>query len=195
MAATARAREPVECPECGREIGRNNLKRHLVARHGAKPSTSGAGRAKGQTLTAAQRKQFNSRMEQSRIVGAYLEQLDVESEQRANGRRYSSRGAHLGALPGFPNFSADPDEIERAAAAIAERALEVPSYVKALELQQRVLELRQIAGELREGDADRLEQQFVEVAAAWATERGISYQAFRVMGVPARVLKAAGISP
>ena len=190
------ARAPVPCPECGKQIGRNNLVRHRRTHGVDVPSSNGRGRAKGTTLTAAQRKRFNSERERSRIVGAYLEQLDVESEQRASGRRYSARGAHLGALPGFPNFSADPDEIERAAAAIAERALEVPSYVKALELQQRVLELRQIAGELREtGGVDQLEQQFVEVAAAWATERGISYQAFRVMGVPARVLKAAGISP
>jgi len=188
------ARAPVKCPECGQQITRNNLQRHRVSKHGVAPSSNGVGRAKGQTLTAAQRKTFASKHVASRAIGSYLEQLDVESEQRANGHR-SSRGAYLGRLAGFPNWSHDPDEIERAADAIAERALEVPSYVKALELQQRVLELREIATELREGDHDRLEQEFVAVAAAWASERGISYAAFRVMGVPARVLKAAGISP
>jgi len=188
------ARTPVACPECGQQITRNNLQRHRVSKHGVKASTNGAGRKAGQTLTAAQRKTFASKHVASRAIGAYLEQLDVESEARADGRR-SSRGAYLGRLEGFPNWSHDPDEIERAADAIAERALEVPSYVKALELQQRVLELREIAAEVRDGGAAAVEQEFVAVAAAWAAERGISDAAFRVMGVPARVLKAAGISP
>jgi hypothetical protein len=178
------ARVKVPCPDCGREIGKNNLKRHR-ATHGA-PSTKGSGKArKGRSAQGSQ-------MARSKVVGAYLEQLDVLSEQRSQGRA-GRRGAPLGRLEGFPNWSEDPDEIERAADAIGERALEVSSYVKALELQQRVLELRAIAVELRESPGDVLEAQFVEVAAAWASERGISYDAFRVMGVPARVLREAGV--
>jgi hypothetical protein len=40
---------------------------------------------------------------------------------------------------------------------------------------------------------ESLQKEFVQVAADYAARRGISYQAFREVGVPAAVLKEAGI--
>jgi|SRR5215471_1159193 len=174
------ARAKVACPECGREIGRNNLKRHR-ATHGSAMSN---GKGKASKL---------SMPKQSRMIGRYLDRLDEMSEQRANGKRHH-KGVPLGALPGFASHSTDPDEIDRAADTIEARAQEATA-VKALRMLQRVIELREAAANLREtGGVDAVEQDFIAVAASWAAENGISYAAFRAMGVSAAVLRDAGIS-
>jgi hypothetical protein len=46
----------------------------------------------------------------------------------------------------------------------------------------------------RAPDSDALETAFTERARAWGEAHQVSYQAWREMGVPARVLKAAGIA-
>jgi len=178
------ARAKVACPECGREIGRNNLKRHR-ATHGV---------ASNGKVPKARAKAALSTMKRSRIVGRYLDQLDLMSEQRANGQR-RHKGVPLGALPGFASHSMDPDEIDRAADVI-EASAQDATAVKALRMLQRVIELREAAANLREtGGVDVLEQDFIAVAGEWAAENGISYAAFRAMGVSAAVLRDAGIMP
>lgn len=178
------ARAPVACPDCGRQISGNNLSRHRAAAHGTEAPTTKAstnGRARHAKAAAF-------------AVGRYLALLDEESEQRQNGKR-RGRGVNLGALKGFPAHTDDPDVIHKAADAIAAKALEVPSYVAALKLQQRVVDLRRRAEEIRTGDGpDAIEAAFVAEAAAWAEANGIGYAAFRAMGVPAAVLRDAGIS-
>lgn len=188
------ARAKVPCPECGVEISGNNLSRHRASKHAAS-SNGTAGRKPGSTLSPAQRKQFSSLHARSRAVGRYLDQLEAMSDARANGQRFRT-GAALGRLEGFPNFSSDPDEIERAADQIQAQADEAASSVAALRLVQRAIELREVANELREtGGVNEIEQTFIAVAAEWAEANGISYAAFRSMGVTAGVLRAAGIAP
>jgi hypothetical protein len=68
--------------------------------------------------------------------------------------------------------------------------------LKRLLLTQERLEL---SGELAVmsdggGDISSLETEFVRVAAGYARRKGVSYAAFRLLGVPAAVLKQAGIS-
>lgn len=182
------ARAPRACEVCGREVSGNNYARHLATHDGGKSKSKSAPAAR------AKRNGQGAAMAASKAIGAYLAQLDEQSEHRANGHR-SKRGATLGRLKGFPNFSEDPDEIERAADAIAAQSDEVSSYVRALKLQQRVIELREIAADLRDGTGPAaIEAAFVDVAAAWAESNGISYAAFRAMGVPAAVLREAGVS-
>ena len=46
----------------------------------------------------------------------------------------------------------------------------------------------------KSSDIDALEAEFTKVAASYGDRKGISYAAWREVGVPAAVLKAAGIS-
>jgi len=66
-----------------------------------------------------------------------------------------------------------------------------------LELIQRRRDLEVELATLRAGggsvDLSELEQPFVEHGKAYAERKGISYAAFREFGVPAEVLKKAGI--
>jgi hypothetical protein len=66
--------------------------------------------------------------------------------------------------------------------------------VKRLELIQRRLDVEdRLAGEQELADLETLEAEFVAVAADYASRKGITYTAFRELGVPASALKQAGI--
>jgi hypothetical protein len=53
----------------------------------------------------------------------------------------------------------------------------------------------QLGGAQDDGvELDELEAAFVQVAAAYAARKGISYQAWRSVGVAPSVLRAAGIA-
>lgn len=128
---------------------------------------------------------------ETKKIGVYLEQCRT----RPTGRDRAVIA--IGGLKGFPAFTDDPDIIERAANALESRLPTMPGAVKALRTQQRILDLRDAAEKMRErtnGDGTTPRDVFVEHGAAWAEKYGIGYRAFRSMGVPAKVLKAAGIS-
>jgi preprotein translocase subunit SecD len=66
--------------------------------------------------------------------------------------------------------------------------------VRRVELIQRRLDLEdRLAAEQDQPDLDSLRDAFVAVAADYATRKCITYTAFRELGVPAPVLKQAGI--
>jgi hypothetical protein len=66
--------------------------------------------------------------------------------------------------------------------------------VKRVELIQRRLDLEdRLAAKQARPDLDSLQDAFVAVAADYATHKGITYTAFRELGVPAPVLQQAGI--
>lgn len=67
--------------------------------------------------------------------------------------------------------------------------------VERLEAHQRLLDLEAERVAMLEAEVDlpALEAEFVRYAAGYAERKGISYQAFRMCGVPAAVLKRAGI--
>jgi hypothetical protein len=67
--------------------------------------------------------------------------------------------------------------------------------VKRLELIQRRLDVEdRLADEQDQPDLETLEAAFVAVAADYASRKGITYSAFRELGVPASALKQAGIA-
>ena len=67
--------------------------------------------------------------------------------------------------------------------------------VKRLELIQRRIDVEdRLAGEPDQPDLETLEAGFVAVAADYASRKGITYSAFRELGVPASALKQAGIA-
>lgn len=86
-----------------------------------------------------------------------------------------------------------PDSVRKQLAAL-EAELAEATGIRRVELIQRRLDLQ---GELeRLGEADelpKLERAFVKAAKSYSARRGISYAAWREAGVPADVLRRAGI--
>lgn len=120
-------------------------------------------------------------------IGRYLDAIE---DGTVNGKRTVA----IGALKGFPQRTDDPEVIARAIEVINERAQEGTS-IERLQRTQRALTLaRQLDALLNAEEGDDLRAFFVEHALAWATERGVGYGAFRAMGVPADVLRDAGMT-
>jgi hypothetical protein len=118
----------------------------------------------------------------ARGIGNYLDEL-----ARGEDRGWVS----LGRAGGATN---DPAAVDAYADKLALEAEEITSPLKRLKLVQRVIDLREKAEGLRaRADHTSWRDHFVEHAGAWAEDHGVSYAAFREMGVPAKVLKEAGI--
>ena len=112
--------------------------------------------------------------EQGRAVRAYLEALEGSKPKRGRKRTPESVAKRLEAVEAqLPD--ADP--------------------VKRLQLVQERLDLRAEL-ETKEDTVDLagLEADFVGAAKGYRDRKGISYAAWREVGVPASALKAAGIS-
>lgn len=111
--------------------------------------------------------------EQGRAVREYLAALDQERK------------------PGRP---VDRDAIEAKLPEIQARIDEEPDPAKRVELIQKRLDLEERLIEIGDApDMDALEQGFVDAAAEYSERKGITYPAWREAGVPAAVLKRAGM--
>ena len=112
--------------------------------------------------------------EQGRVVRRYLEAL--ESHRPKRGRKRT------------------PESIAKRLAAIDEQLAAADPLNRLHLLQERMdLEGELVASEADGADLDELEAAFVEVAAAYGERKGLTYDAWRSIGVEPRVLKAAGI--
>lgn len=110
----------------------------------------------------------------SRAVKAYLEALHENRPKRGRKRTPESINKQLQAL---------------------EAELEDADPMQELLLVQKRRDLESaLAGLENKVDISALEDEFVRHAAAYAASKGISYASFREVGVPADVLKRAGIS-
>ncbi len=111
--------------------------------------------------------------EQGRKVREYLAAL--EQEQR-------------------PGRKMDRSTIEAKLPDIQGRIDDEPDPAKRVELIQKRLDLEERLVELGEApDLESLEQGFIEAAKEYSERKGISYPAWREAGVPAAVLKQAGV--
>ncbi len=111
---------------------------------------------------------------EGRSVRAYLEALESSRPKRGRKRTKESISARL-------------DRIEA--------ELETADALKRLQLTQERLNLSEELANMDLGvDLSDLESEFVRVAEGYANRKGISYAAFRQIGVSAAVLKKAGIS-
>lgn len=111
---------------------------------------------------------------QGRAVRRYLEALDTHRPKRGRKRTPDSMQKRLARID-VELASADP--------------------LKRLQLIQERLDLSaelEAAGE--KVDLSGLEQEFVDAAGAYSARKGISYAAWRELGVEPAVLKRAGIS-
>ena len=112
--------------------------------------------------------------EQGRVVRRYLEALEAHRPKR--GRRRT------------------PESIAKRLTAIEEELASADALSRVHLVQERMDLERELVGASDEGtDLDALEAEFVEVAAGYGERKGLSYEAWRSIGVEPRVLKAAGI--
>ena len=111
---------------------------------------------------------------QGNAVRAYLEALRAHQPKRGRKRT--------------------PESITKQLTAI-EQELQVASPSKELELLQRRRDLQRDLDNLGDDtELAGLEASFVDVAADYGDRKGIEYATWREFGVPAAVLKQAGIS-
>lgn len=80
----------------------------------------------------------------------------------------------------------------------AEKALikaeEKGLWLKAMDAMERLSKHQATLAELdRQGSIEDLESRFVEIAKDYSDRKGLSYETWRYMQVPAKVLKEAGI--
>ena len=95
---------------------------------------------------------------------------------------------------GKPGRKRTPDSVAKRLAAIGQE-LGAATPVRELELVQERFDLeRELATMQTKVDPKSLEAGFVGVAAAYSKRKGISYAAWRAVGVEPTVLKQAGIA-
>ena len=107
-------------------------------------------------------------------VRAYLDALDANKPKRGRKRTTESIQKRLATI------DAEIGDANR---------------LRQLQLTQERYDLEAELGHVDETvDLSALEKAFIASAAPYAANKGISYAAFRAVGVPAEVLKSAGIS-
>ena len=111
---------------------------------------------------------------QSRAIAAYLEALETHKPKRGRKRT--------------------PDSIDKRLATI-DKSLESANPIKRLSLIQERLDLlnekETLSGNV---DLSQFEADFVASAKGYSERKGISYAAWRELGVPPAILKKAGVS-
>lgn len=114
----------------------------------------------------------------------------------AQGRRESRAiKAYLEALksrrPGRPVTA---DSVKKRIESIDQRLAAEEDPLRQLELRQERIDAESTLKEVEsKEDIDELEKGFIGSAKPYSERKGISYTAWRQVGVPARVLKEAGI--
>jgi hypothetical protein len=123
------------------------------------------------TMTEEHKQALAEGRRQGKAVRDYLAALEAESH-KPRGRKPTQ----------------DPSEIQ------AQIDVE-PDPSKRLDLIQKRLDIEErLAAESESADLDALEKDFVAAVKPYAERKGISYSALREAGVPAAVLKDAGIA-
>jgi uncharacterized protein YicC (UPF0701 family) len=129
---------------------------------------------KKMTMTAAHKRALAEGRELGRSVRNYLEALDQNRPKRGRKRTTES--------------------IKRRMDAITKQLAGAPPIQRLQLVQERMdlkAELEQLGAKV---DMSALEREFAKVARSYSERKGISYAAWRELGVPADVLKRAGIT-
>ena len=125
------------------------------------------------TMTAAHKTALATGREQGRVVRDYLNALELTKPRRGRKRT--------------------PESIQKRLAAIDVEYSVAPALQR-LQLIQEELDLEAELAIVDEViDVSRLEKAFIKVARAYGDRKGISYSAWRSVGVSAAVLQSAGV--
>jgi hypothetical protein len=110
---------------------------------------------------------------QSRAVRNYLEALESESQ----------------------SSGLDEETIQQRIEEIQSKIDAEDNHARRVELIQQRLDYEEQLSQVEEGlDIQELEREFVDVVEAYSERKGLSYKAWREAGVPASVLRDAGLS-
>jgi hypothetical protein len=141
----------------------------------AKKATKKAAKktAAKRSMSASHKQALATGREQGRIVRAYLGALQAS---------------------GKPGARVSRDQLQKRLADVNEQIDAEPDPAKRLDLIQKRIDLEgRLSGHDTEADTEQLEQDFIAVAKRYSERKGISYTAWREVGVPAAILKAAGV--
>ncbi|MPY93296.1 MAG: hypothetical protein GEV08_09580 [Acidimicrobiia bacterium] len=111
---------------------------------------------------------------QGRAVRRYLEALEAHRPRRGRKRT--------------------PDTMRKRLLRIEEELADADPLRRLQLVQERLNLLDEIANAESKVDIDALERDFVNAARTYSERKGISYAAWRELGVPAATLRRAGIS-
>ncbi len=126
------------------------------------------------TMTAAHKAALAEGRAQGRAVRRYLEALEANKPKRGRKRT--------------------PDSMKKRLARI-DVEYEAGDQLKRLQLAQERLDLqRALDASSNTVDLTSMEHEFVSAAKAYGARKGISYAAWREVGVPDSVLRSAGIT-
>ena len=121
---------------------------------------------------------------------------DEHKRALAQGRKETRAvKAYLKALDGKkPGRPVTKESLELRVKAAQEQINETEDPLRRLEWTQRRLDLEKQLSEYEgKDDMEAIEAEFVEHAASYSVRKGISYTAWREVGVPASVLRQAGV--
>jgi hypothetical protein len=94
-----------------------------------------------------------------------------------------------------PGRPVTKDSLEKRLAGIQDRLASETDALKRVDLHQAKIEVEDALASAQESqDLTSLESAFADVAGAYSTRKGISYGAWRSAGVPAAILKKAGVA-
>ena len=140
----------------------------------AKKAAAATKRKRQQTMSDEHKAALAQGREQGRVVRRYLEALDSHRPRRGRKRTAES--------------------ITKRLAAIDERLGGADPLSRLLLVQERMDLEHELAASGGDGaELDELEAAFVEVAPAYGERKGVTYDAWRSVGVAPGVLRAAGI--
>ncbi|MEQ8842753.1 MAG: hypothetical protein RIB98_17360 [Acidimicrobiales bacterium] len=148
----------------------------VVASHSAMNSKESEGHlmAPRKEMTESHKAALAEGRAQGRAVRGYLEALEAHRPKRGRKRTPESMRARLAKI---------------------EASLDEADPMTRLQLVQERLDLTEaIASAETTVDLSALEDGFVDAAKGYGERKGISYAAWREVGVPAAILKRAGIS-
>lgn len=124
------------------------------------------------TISKAQKAAMVEGREQARAIRSYLEALYQNGH--SNGH--------------------DPEKLSSDLEAIQAKIEEADDPLARVQLAQDRLELMNQIAELQQApDMDTLEAEFAKAVVPYSERKGLTYPAWRDVGVPARVLRAAGL--
>ena len=94
-----------------------------------------------------------------------------------------------------PGRPVTKDSLEKRLASIEERLGSESDTLKRVDLHQARIAIQDALSSTEESvDLTKMESAFADVASAYSDRKGISYGAWRSAGVPAAVLKKAGVA-
>ena len=130
---------------------------------------------KRQPFSSEQKESLSEGREQSKIVRRYLEAIELSKPKRGRKRTLESITRQLSSI---------------------DNTIKNTHPLNRLHLTQKKIELTQELQRIKNGpDIGELENQFVSIAMEYSKRKGISFPAWKELGVSSDVLARAGIAP